>query len=148
MGSYRICHVWSSFYRRSVRFELLMSYKRLALVLAIVAVVGFALFKVNPSTFAPAPKCLFRFITGLSCPACGIQRFIHSLLTGHPLQAIRYNYYLIYAIPYTLLFVVAWLLKNGAIKQRLTSVIESKYAVWTYISTFLIWLVIRNILNI
>lgn len=125
-----------------------MSCKRLALVLSIALVAGFALFKVNPITFAPAPKCMFKLITGYNCPACGIQRFIHSLLTGHPLQAIKYNYYLIYAIPYTFLFVVAWLLKDGTIKHKLTSVIESKFAVWTYITTFLIWLVIRNIFNI
>lgn len=95
-----------------------------------------------------APKCPFKLLTGLSCPGCGMQRFLHALLTGHPAQAIRYNYYLAYALPYAMLFVVEWVMPQGTKRDKLVAVIENKYVVWFYIITFFIWIVVRNILHI
>lgn len=102
----------------------------------------------NPEGTGWALKCPFRLLTGLDCPACGIQRFIHALLHGRPLEALRYNYYLALALPYALLFVVEWALPKGDARRRLASVIEHRYAVWTYVVTFCAWLVIRNIFHL
>ena len=123
-------------------------FKRLALALIILVVVFCCLYVIDPARCWFAPKCLFKLLTGLNCPACGIQRFIHSLLNGRPLQAIKYNYYLVYALPYALLFGVAWIMPDNKYKHKLTAVIESKIAVWFYIVSFLLWLIIRNIIGI
>lgn len=62
------------------------------------------------SAFDPAdsvfwPKCPFYLLTGLECPGCGSQRAIHSLLNGDPVSAMHYNFLLVAAMPYLLLFV-------------------------------------------
>ena len=95
-----------------------------------------------------APKCPFKIITGLNCPACGIQRCIHALLYGHFAEAIHYNYYLIFAGPYAGAFIFGWFLPEGRIKTRLFDFLEQKFLVYTYIVTFLLWLVIRNIYHL
>jgi hypothetical protein len=94
------------------------------------------------------PKCPFKLITGLSCPGCGIQRAIHAILHGHVVEAIQYNYYFLYSGPYAALFVVEWVLPDGNARKRLKSVIESKSVVNFYVVTFIMWLIIRNVLKI
>lgn len=37
------------------------------------------------------PTCLFFASTGYYCPGCGITRSIENLLTGNPIQSLRYN---------------------------------------------------------
>lgn len=112
------------------------------------AVIGVALYLINPSTAVYAPKCPMKMLTGLSCPACGIQRFIHAMLHGQPLRAIGYNYYLGYALPYAMLFVVEWAMPRGKRRDSLARVIENRYVVWFYIITFFLWMIVRNILGI
>ena len=106
------------------------------------------MYNFNPSYYWFMPKCPFKMITGLSCPACGIQRAIYALMHGQFKEAVEYNYYLLYAGPYAMLFLVEWLLPNGKARNQLASVIENKYVVDFYILTFLLWLVVRNIYNI
>lgn len=125
---------------------MLLSRKRIAVAVVLVALV--ALYAVDPSSAWWVPKCPFKLLTGWSCPACGIQRFAHALLRGHIAEALRYNYYLIYALPYAALFAIEWLMPPCAARDRLASVIENRYAVGFYVATFLIWLVARNLLGI
>jgi len=94
------------------------------------------------------PKCPFKLITGLNCPGCGIQRAIYALLHGHIVEAIQYNYFLLYSGPYAMLFIVEWILPKGHARNKLKSIIENKRVVNFYIVTFLLWLIVRNILNI
>lgn len=54
-------------------------YTFLALALA----VGLILYRFSPTAYWFWPKCPVKLITGLSCPACGIQRFIHALTNGN-----------------------------------------------------------------
>ena len=70
------------------------------LYLVIIIAVGLTLYFVNPTAYWFWPKCPFKLLTGLSCPACGIQRFIHAMTNGHFREAIAYNYFLVYALPY------------------------------------------------
>ncbi len=37
------------------------------------------------------PLCLFKFLTQLDCPGCGLVRSFISISHGHLLQAVRYN---------------------------------------------------------
>lgn len=52
---------------------------------------------------APLP---FHALTGWDCPACGGQRALHSLLHGRFGEALRFNPFLVVAVPY--LLAVAW----------------------------------------
>jgi len=110
--------------------------------------VGLILYRFSPTAYWFWPKCPVKLITRLSCPACGIQRFIHALTNGNVREALAYNYYLVYALPYAMCVVTAYYLPKSRIKDRMTEIFEGKTAVWLYIITFCIWFVVRNILDI
>lgn len=120
--------------------------KVIIISMAVLVLAGLCL--VNPVSSVWVPKCPFRLLTGLNCPACGIQRFLHALLNGRIAEAIHYNYYLLYALPYAALFAVEWLMPHGKARERLAGVIENRYVVWFYVVTFFVWLVVRNIIGI
>lgn len=63
-------------------------------------------------------------------------------------EALAYNYYLIYALPYALCVVAAYYLPQSRLKNRMTEIFEGKTAVLLYVTTFCIWFVVRNILDI
>lgn len=60
------------------------------------------LFFLDPSRYVLMPKCPFKLITGWSCPGCGIQRCLHALMHGRWAEALHYNYFLVYSLPYFL----------------------------------------------
>lgn len=109
---------------------------------------GVVLYNLNPTQYWFMPKCPFKLITGLSCPACGIQRAIHALIHGKYLEAISYNYFLAYSGPYAASFLVVWLMPENNYREKVKMVIENKHVVNLYIVSFTIWLLVRNILNI
>lgn len=115
---------------------------------AMVITAGLALYRFNPADFWFWPKCPVKLLTGLSCPACGIQRFVHAIANGHPLEAIAYNYYLAYALPYTIAVAGTWMLPHSRLKERLTGIVQSQTAIWLYIVSFCVWFAVRNILKI
>lgn len=115
---------------------------------AITATAGLALYRFNPADFWFWPKCPVKLLTGLNCPACGIQRFVHALANGHPSEAIAYNYYLAYALPYTIAVAGIRMLPHSRLKERLTGIFQSQTAIWLYIVSFCVWFAVRNILKI
>ena len=92
----------------------------------------------DPVTTSWAPKC----------PGCGLQRALHALLQGRFVEAIHYNYFLLFGIPYLFLFGLRALLPVSNSKRRLTRVIEDRRLILTYVVLFFVWLVVRNILHI
>jgi hypothetical protein len=62
-------------------------------------VVLVALWRVDPSTSAVFPPCLFRAFTGWQCPGCGSARALHALLHGHWVDALRLNPLAVAALP-------------------------------------------------
>ncbi len=131
-----------------MRLTSIESFRRKTVaVLAAVAVLA-GLYLINPVSSELVPKCPFKLVTGLSCPACGIQRFFHALLNGRVAEAFGYNCYLALALPYAALFAVEWLMPQGRARDRLASVIENRCVVWSYVATFVVWMVVRNILGI
>lgn len=102
--------------------------------------------------FSPAaqwfPRCPVKLLTGLSCPSCGAQRAFHALLHGQVVEALSFNYFFILSIPYLFLACVALVLKKNNKWSVVTSVIEGKTLAWIYVACFLLWFVVRNILNI
>ena len=103
------------------------------------------LFVFNPTETNFAPQCTFKLLTGLDCPGCGFQRAAHAALHGHFVTAARYNFFLLYALPYLLgLIVTEWCL-TGKRQEQWRRVLESCTALKFYVASFLIWGVIRNI---
>ena len=112
-------------------------------------VFGLALLIVfNPEETIWMPKCPVYVLTGLKCPSCGIQRAIHSLLHFHFVQAFKYNYFLIFVLPYIIsLAIVTWLDPKNRLK-RLKRLCYSNKTVYFYLICMTAWWVVRNILGI
>lgn len=117
-------------------------------VLVLVAVFCIFLYKVNPMQSVAAPKCLLKLITGYDCPGCGFQRAAHALLHGNFVQAVRFNFFLIVAIPYLLALFVSEYLLRGEIQRRWMRVTHSNALMLTYVVLFFIWWIVRNICHL
>ncbi len=91
------------------------------------------------------PKCPIKLITGLQCPGCGMQRFVHALLQGHLHEAISYNYFLIFVLPYLSLFAVREFMPQGRAREKFSAIIEHKVLVFGYIVAYFVWFAVRNI---
>lgn len=111
----------------------------------LLVLVGLLLYSFSPADYRLWPKCPFRLLTGLNCPACGIQRFLHAFSHGRVREAVGYNYYLVYALPYTLCVLTAYFLPQSHLKERLTGIFEGKVAVGIYVVSFCVWFVVRNV---
>ena len=125
-----------------------MRPKRIIILLAIALVCGVLLYGVNPSQHLLMPKCAFKALTGWSCPGCGFQRAAHAFFHGHFIEAISYNYYMAYTVPYLLSFLVVWAAPDYSWSGKLKAFIENPHVVYFYVITYFIWLVVRNLLHI
>ena len=48
------------------------------------------------------PRCIFRTLTGFTCPGCGTTRALHELTHGHFVAAFMLNPLLLLALPFLL----------------------------------------------
>ncbi len=73
--------------------------------IAVLVVAAVVLYSYNVDTLQSelAPKCLFLKLTGFKCPGCGTQRALHSLVHFDFMGVVRYNVFLLVAIPYLIL---------------------------------------------
>jgi hypothetical protein len=117
----------------------------IACALVLVAVAAVVLYVFDPSEYVLMPKCPFKMLTGLDCPGCGFQRAMHALLHGHVAEAIRFNVFLVVAVPYLLALLVANFLCTEHRKAKLLAILESRTAIWTYVVLYVAWMVIRNV---
>lgn len=120
----------------------------ITLSIAATAVVLTLLYLYNPSETSLVPKCIFHAATGLNCPGCGMQRFLHAFMHGHFSEAIHYNYILIFLIPYILFFGIERIVLAGEYQKRWRRVIEGRMMTIFMIILAPSWFVIRNILHI
>jgi hypothetical protein len=60
------------------------------------------LFVFEPGRTGFFPVCLFRLLTGLTCPGCGTTRALHEIMHGHFQAAFMLNPLLLLAIPFLL----------------------------------------------
>lgn len=103
---------------------------------------------VDPTQAWWMPKCPFKLLTGLQCPGCGCQRAVHAFLQGDIIGALRFNWFLLYAVPYLLLLISERYFLKGEWQERVRNWAENKYVVWFYIVSYFVWLVVRNVLHI
>jgi len=66
------------------------------------------LFVFEPGKTGFFPICLFRAITGFTCPGCGSTRALHQLLHGHVLEAFMLNPLLLIGLPFLLFALVRY----------------------------------------
>ncbi len=67
---------------------------RWALLVAVTLMFGAAavwLYRQGPGLDGMTPGCMFRNVTGLLCPGCGMTRATHALMHGEVGAAIRFN---------------------------------------------------------
>jgi hypothetical protein len=119
-----------------------------ALAAIAIITVAIVVYAYMPPTSRWFPQCPVKLLTGLSCPGCGVQRAFHALLNGNVGEALSYNYFFILSIPYLLLVCVSLALKKFSLWPAATNFIEGKTLAWIYVACFLLWFVVRNILNI
>ena len=60
------------------------------------------LYAFEPGKTGFFPPCLFRALTGLTCPGCGSTRAMHQILHGHFAAAFMLNPLFLLAIPFLL----------------------------------------------
>lgn len=61
----------------------------------------------NPAEVNIFPPCLFKLVTGLKCPGCGLQRSIHLLLHGEIYASLRmcpFLYFMALVVPMMYIF--------------------------------------------
>ena len=109
----------------------------IALVLAFLTLV-------DPVTSVFAPKCMFKYLTGYDCPACGIQRSLHALLNGDTVTALRYNYFLLISIPYFLAVAITTFWKADLI-VKMGYYVQHPNVVRAILVLIIIWWIVRNI---
>ncbi len=116
-------------------------------VIAGIALIAVYLYFYDPTT-SPALKCPIKLLTGLDCPSCGIQRAAHALLHGDISQAVRYNYFLVLAVPFAAMYVIHGYLLSGKTRDRLGRILYSRGVLLGYVTVFIAWFVARNIIGI
>lgn len=88
-------------------------------------------------------KCIFRTLTGLDCPTCGMQRSITSLFSGDFNKAFWHNPYLVLMLPYFVALILASLL-NGNIAKKAKKILYHPLLIATFVVMMITWWVIRN----
>jgi hypothetical protein len=58
------------------------------------------LFVFEPGRSGFFPPCMFRLLTGLTCPGCGTTRALHQIVHGHLVTAFMLNPLLLLALPF------------------------------------------------
>lgn len=106
------------------------------------------LYWFDPRTTPFAPRCLWHDLTGWQCPTCGLQRALHAVLHGRLKEALLYNPFLVYSLPYFALVVMTACMPEGKWQKRLHNTFESRRAIILYIVLFVLWGFVRNIFGI
>jgi len=79
------------------------------------------LYVFEPGKTGLFPPCLFRALTGLTCPGCGSTRAMHQILHGHFAAAFMLNPLFLLAIPFLLYALLRYsvvVLRGGVPRQN------------------------------
>ena len=110
---------------------------------AVVVVLCIVYYRFDPTSSSFFPPCPVHALTGLQCPSCGIQRALHCFLHGEMMAGLRYNWYLLLALPYVILVLVAEVFAS----ERMKRLLYHRVTLMTYVATYCIWFVLRNIIG-
>lgn len=116
--------------------------KPLVAALAVIVVLV-AVYVFDPmSGDFPFPRCIFKSLTGWSCPGCGATRALHALLHCNFAEAWGANPAVFMAVPLAAAAIVA----DSHAPARLRGLIFSPASVAVLIAVTIIWTLLRNIL--
>ena len=79
------------------------------------------LFVFEPGKSGFFPRCIFRSLTGFTCPGCGITRALHEVLHGHFINAFTLNPLFVLFIPlllFALLRYTVIVMRGGVPRQN------------------------------
>lgn len=129
--------------------KIAISHRLLILLGVLIGIIIIVVYStIDPMRYKVMLPCSFKLLTGLQCPACGMQRALYAMLHGHWREAIEYNYFFIFSVPYAGLLTIASVLPAGLWKDKCMKALEHKYVVNLYVIAFFIWFVVRNVLHI
>lgn len=123
--------------------------KRVITIAVIVVIAGLLVatyFSYDPSVSRFFPKCIFKSLTGYSCPGCGIQRAVHALLHGDIVGAWHYNRFLIVSLP--LMAIYGYAETRRTTNVKLYTTLNSPIAIGLVFVLSVTWWVVRNIYGI
>lgn len=123
--------------------------KRVIIIGVIVVIAGLLVatyFSCDPNVSRFFPRCLFKLVTGYSCPGCGIQRALHALLHGDVVGAWHYNRFLIVSVP--LMAIYGFADKFRTSHPKLYSSLNSPFLIGAIFVMTVTWWVVRNIYGI
>jgi hypothetical protein len=91
---------------------------------------------------SPFPPCVFRTLTGLFCPGCGITRMLHALVHGDLARAAGMNLMVLAMLP-----AIALLVANEATSRRLLAPALARplYSAPLWLGVVLAFGVLRNL---
>ena len=101
------------------------------------------LYVFEPGKTGIFPPCLFRALTGLTCPGCGSTRAMHQILHGHFAAAFMLNPLFLLAIPFLLFafFRYSVVVMRGGVPRQNALPASYIYALFVIVVSF--W-VFRN----
>lgn len=94
------------------------------------------------------PKCPIKLLTGLNCPSCGTQRAFSALLHGHIIQALQYNWFIIFSVIYLLLSTIVVVYDINGMLYRFRKYLFGRTALMLYVALYFLWFVVRNLLGV
>ena len=99
------------------------------------------LFLFEPGKTGFFPICLFRLVTGYTCPGCGSTRAMHQLLHGHIIAAFMLNPLFLLAIPFLLYALLRYsvIVMRGGVPRGNTLPAHYIYALFFIVLSFWIF---------
>ena len=114
----------------------------------LVVAIALALYYFDPARYELAPKCFVKWATGYSCPGCGLQRAAHAAFHGHFSEALHYNFFFLFSLPYLALVILSDWILHGESKRKLQRLTHNPNWLRLYIVLFFAWWILRNIFGI
>ena len=99
------------------------------------------LYVFEPGKTGFFPPCLFRMLTGLTCPGCGSTRAMHQIVHGHFAAAFMLNPLFLLAIPFLLYALLRYsaTVMRGEVPRRNTLPASYIYALFVIVVSFWIF---------
>lgn len=115
---------------------------------AVAATVALALliayYYTHDPASAPAPKCIFKMVTGWDCPGCGSQRAFHAILHGNIAAAWHFNPFVFFAVPGAAFYITVEAMRKRL--PRLHSAAINPFIIAAITLAAILYTVLRNIL--
>lgn len=90
--------------------------------------------------------CFFHTVTGLWCIGCGATRSVSALLHGRVLEAISYNAWMLFWLPWPVYAALrAWLWRVTLKRLRLPALPETGCFLWALLISALTFMALRNL---